>query len=806
MKKSLTLNSLKRNKKFLSFYKKFLLEELNIEERKKILSIIVLFLNANEKDINEFSYRILLIYSIKTKNFNPLYEISVNKGLYPICKKIFDIDKNHKNIYTEINDIEIKNHFKIDNIIRTYEQKKLFDEISESQFNSHIIVAPTSYGKTELMIKIISNLKKGENICILTPTKSLLSQTTLRVKEKYPEKKIITNPEMYNGKDCGIVAILTQERYLRLLQTESELKFDHLIIDEAHNILDAENYYDSRSILLAALIILSKNRNADTFLYYLTPIINSPDNLLPKYIKVEPKKHIIDEVVKSEFYYFYDIFENKSYIYEQYLNKFIPIDNKIPKDNEICKDDIDIIKYNNSKKNIIYLNKPKLVQDFALKLAKSLKNIDNKVIDNAIEDLKKFVHKDYDLIKCLKKGVIYHHGSVPENIRKYIENLYSEVPEIKYIVTNSTLLEGVNLPATSLFILEPKKGRKNLNASNFKNLVGRICRFNEIFNSINGNLAYLLPKIHIIKGKYCASNFNKQNFANDAIYVGKEREDTVENPLLKNNQNRDRELREKSNEFLTNISDNMISNGKIAKTFIGKSMFKNNVKSIDIIKYEYDISEKIEQIDEISNVGHLLDIINYLFISKIEEKSNYNMLKRLKNNKARNFYSMLYEWRINKNSLYMCVNSIVNYWIKSKENLVYVGKWGDKKRFGINKYWTNIHTKSKEQLVNLAIVRLKEEYDFVDNELIKYIEILFENNVLNTSFYELLKYGTNNQKEILLISNGFSFDLITLLKKYEYYINFNYEEKEVNINRDILKSMSTNEENTVLINELKYFI
>lgn len=441
-----------------------------------------------------------------------------------------------------------------------------------------------------------------------------------------------------------------------------------------------------------------------------------------------------------------------------------------------------------------------------MKLAKSLKNIDNKVIDNAIEDLKKFVHKDYDLIKCLKKGVIYHHGSVPENIRKYIENLYSEVPEIKYIVTNSTLLEGVNLPATSLFILEPKKGRKNLNASNFKNLVGRICRFNEIFNSINGNLAYLLPKIHIIKGKYCASNFNKQNFANDAIYVGKEREDTVENPLLKNNQNRDRELREKSNEFLTNISDNMISNGKIAKTFIGKSMFKNNVKSIDIIKYEYDISEKIEQIDEISNVGHLLDIINYLFISKIEEKSNYNMLKRLKNNKARNFYSMLYEWRINKNSLYMCVNSIVNYWIKSKENLVYVGKWGDKKRFGINKYWTNIHTKSKEQLVNLAIVRLKEEYDFVDNELIKYIEILFENNVLNTSFYELLKYGTNNQKEILLISNGFSFDLITLLKKYEYYINFNYEEKEVNINRDILKSMSTNEENTVLINELKYFI
>lgn len=110
----------------------------------------------------------LLIYSIKTKNFNPLYEISVNKGLYPITKKIFDIKNGYENIYTEINDIEIKNHFEIDNIIRTHQQKQLFDEISEkhsyphieSYINSHIIVAPTSYGKTELMIKIISNLKK----------------------------------------------------------------------------------------------------------------------------------------------------------------------------------------------------------------------------------------------------------------------------------------------------------------------------------------------------------------------------------------------------------------------------------------------------------------------------------------------------------------------------------------------------------------------------------------------------------------------------------------------------------------------
>ncbi|MGX4663097.1 DNA helicase, partial [Staphylococcus aureus] len=122
---------------------------------------------------------------------------------------------------------------------------------------------------------------------------------------------------------------------------------------------------------------------------------------------------------------------------------------------------------------------------------------------------------------------------------------------------------------------------------------------------------------------------------------------------------------------------------------------------------------------------------------------------------------------------------------KNEENLVYVGKWGDETRYGYNKFWTRINTKSKEQLINLAIVRLKEEYDFIDNELIKYIEVLFENNVLSTGFYELLKYGTNNQNEILLINFGFSFDLIILLRKYVKYINFNYNEKEVSINKNI---------------------
>lgn len=41
------------------------------------------------------------------------------------------------------------------------------------------------------------------------------------------------------------------------------------------------------------------------------------------------------------------------------------------------------------------------------------------------------------------------------------------------------------------------------------------------------------------------------------------------------------------------------------------------------------------------------------------------------------------------------------------------------------KYWTDITEKDEYEKVNLAIVRLKEEYDFIDNELVKYIIIFF---------------------------------------------------------------------------------
>lgn len=72
--------------------------------------------------------------------------------------------------------------------------------------------------------------------------------------------------------------------------------------------------------------------------------------------------------------------------------------------------------------------------------------------------MRKYVYEDYKLADYIKKGVIYHNGSISEPIRDFIEDLYVNIPEIKTLVNNSALLEGVSIPTTKMFILDSCRG------------------------------------------------------------------------------------------------------------------------------------------------------------------------------------------------------------------------------------------------------------------------------------------------------------------------------------------------------------
>ena len=807
----LTLRKL-YNTEFPELYKKLQIGiELSDEELEKILSIGIFLTGLDNKNLQRLGYRLFLLYSKITDDYKPLYELSLNKGLIPISKFIennLNYSERYGNIYTEINSIE-SDEFKWNNSYQTIGQFELFKEAKESKLKSQIIVAPTSYGKTELILSFIDHTK-FKKICIISPTKSLLAQTKKRIINKFGYRKIITYPEMYSDKDNEIIAVLTQERLLRLLQNNPNLKFDLLVIDEAHNILDDFSDENRRSVILASVIIICKKRKENLVCKYLTPFLRSKESLKIECLPNVDEWYSVVENVKSEIFYFYDLESNKKVLLDQYsTTKDKLIDLQV---NELG-DDEDVVITNCDNKNIIYLNSPKKLENFAFKLFSKLPERQILRLNKAASDLREYVHEDYKLADYIEKGVIYHHGSIPEPVRYFIEDLYVDVPEIKMLIANSTLLEGVNIPATKMFILDPCRGNSYLSPSSFKNLIGRVCRFGEIFNNSTGDLKYLLPEIHIVKGGYCRHNFKVENFVKGRKILVEDNDkivDDIKNPLLVNSDS-DEAKKKMAEDILENISHSdaiTVNNSSKAKTKVGQLCFENNINIFNILEIEKQIDNEIENVNIAQSIDTVFNIIDYLFFSKINDSNGeYNNLKRLREHEAQSFYKMLINWRIMGFTMKVMTDEVVGYWNTLREEqsrIVYVGKWGDKTRGGHREYWTDITEKDEYEKVNLAIVRLKEEYDFIDNEIVKYIEVLYSLELIEESLYLKIKYGTDDKTKIALLNCGISSILSKLLQeKYSDMFEADIDNSTVTFSKNLISEMLKNSENGILISEVK---
>ena len=202
---------------------------------------------------------------------------------------------------------------------------------------------------------------------------------------------------------------------------------------------------------------------------------------------------------------------------------------------------------------------------------------------------------------------------------------------------------------------------------------------------------------------------------------------------LKNNSENDDSKINQAEEILENLStDNNMADSQVRKahTPVGKLCFQNNVGIFDIFDWEDTISSELDAIRKASTLESVFTIMKILFFSKISDSDNSNEnMRRLKQESAQRFYRMLIDWRIHGFKTKDMIKLVVDYWNSldgEQAKYVYVGKWGDRTR-GDNsykKYWVDITAKSPAERVNLAIVRLKEEYDFIDNEIVKYVEIL----------------------------------------------------------------------------------
>lgn len=581
-----------------------------------------------------------------------------------------------------------------------------------------------------------------------------------------------------------------------------------IIVDEAHEILE-EN---SRSRTLANVIIIAQKRNPDVAFKFLTPFLTDSKNLKARYTTYDIEGFKVTEYIKTEKYYLYDLRNHTGLkLYDQFLNRYLPLS-----ENRNLGFEEDVVKAYSAGKNIIYLNKPTDIEKFALALADVLPEMDSEMIQTACDNISNYLQPQYNLLACLRKGIIYHHGSVPDAIRIYIEDLYKKDDSVKYVITSSTLLSGVNLPAERMFILDNKRGRSNLSHDSFKNLVGRVCRFSEIFNDETGNLQRLEPQIYLVFGKYFAQNANCESFLRNVAKVEQNYKDAVDNVLLseaKITTMNEEELRHAS-EFIENYENGVVEDyqERYTSTVSGKACIMNGITELDIFAHEAAIQQQVNGYQsenlKISDSNTLLETIYELFIQYLPD-NGAESLKRLENQEARNFYSMMFEWRVENKSYAEMINLFVGYWQqlykKDKNVIVYVGKWGDVKRSGSNvARYTKIFGKDRTQLINLAIVRIKEEQDFIDNTLIKYVEVLYDLELIEDNFYARIKYGTDDERAICLIKNGLSLSsAVLLIKKYNSYLQINVSSSTVVFDDALISEMKKENENQILIYEVQ---
>lgn len=779
------------------------LSNLNESDHIKLLELAILLINSKNEQLFDLGYFIIVNYSVETQNYIPLFEISEKMLNFPIInflykKRLVTVENN---FFTEIENSVMQLSKISDNYFYTANQKFMNFKFFQKDINMSII-APTSFGKTDLIKKYVRENYKQKIICILEPTKSMLNQVRNDILIEFHEiekPKIITHYDMNFKDDEKIVLIMTQERLFKLIyDRKRNLKIDVLLIDEAHNIFER----GSRAFLLAKIIYLLKNRNQELIIKYFSPIIDSSNNLklkndtnyILKQLKINPK-------MKVEKYYYADFFIKKEYIYDQFLNEFYCCGGL----NNIDK--YEYIIQNASSKNLIYLNRPKHIKDELLKMEKFLPNNTDDSIEKICKTLEDYVGKDYDLIDYIRKGIIYHFGAMPDNVKNYVEKCVKEEANIKYIFCTSTLLEGVNMPFNKLFILDLKKGRSNLTYHHLKNLIGRVNRYSNIFDLKNKSLDGLISKVYFIKERNENSSF--VNFIKNNIKINsnsKLRKDIVKNALLENSTEH---LNQSDIDIIENLKENNFNdNYRKIKTDVGKILLELNINDFDVFEYEELISDRIKN-NTLQQVDSIVEKIYKLFINNIELISDNNvLLKRLENQSARNFYNMILNWRKENLSLKESVIRLVYYWdhlAQDDKATVFVGKsFGEIKRSEDDQIplYINLNIKSRKEIINLAIIRIKEENDYIDYNLFKYIDFLQKFNLIDINDYNLLHYGTVDDIQIYFQRDGLSRELSKLLStKYQKYLNKKFNSYYVN--KEILLNFSDND---VLKYELQNYL
>lgn len=391
--------------------------------------------------------------------------------------------------------------------------------------------------------------------------------------------------KFFLNQDNKYIFVFTAERLILYFTDKNNPQIDYLFVDEAHKLLSKK---DTRTPLLYHALVLAKRKSVN--IYFASPNIPNADVFLEMINNSTDESMSIIESPVTQNRFFIDTVENKSFMMSDYGDDIVFPKFDFKENDIIGNLQLVLESFSEDRQSIIYCNTVDKTIQTAIDFADRCSKIDSEEIDEVIKLIDERIHHQYYLKKCLNKGIAYHFGGIPEEIKLRIENLYKQ-GLIKFLFCTSTLLEGVNLPAKNIFILSEKIGDGIMSDIDFWNLAGRAGRLRK---DISGNI-------------FCVNLYNQSGYWKDAKNVN----------IL-----RTKEICKIKPQILSKQNDNLYKN--IRNYFEQKSYSNKNLSN-----------EKKKTIEMYGNILLFHDSINNDSILKdrfVDSGKNYvSLLKKTRN-------------------------------------------------------------------------------------------------------------------------------------------------------------------------------
>lgn len=356
-------------------------------------------------------------------------------------------------------------------------QKAVYDNFNRQYFSYS---APTSMGKSFMMRMFIKKQVmdgKKHNYAIIVPTKALINEVSSKIiqdlkgmLQEYDYRVVTSSGDIALTTPHNYIFVLTPERLLYLLISDKNLRLDYLFIDEAHKISSK----DKRTAFYYKAVDMLSWRKPSPHIIFASPNIPNPEvflELIPNAEIAMDDRFASSYAPVSQMKYMVDFVERQARYYNPITKRF----NFLTNLNDTASLQTVVSYVGDGAQNIVYCSSTNNAVQFARDYARLHKPRNIPELDALAKDIRNEVHTEYYLANLVEKGIAYHIGYLPADIRMRLEDYYRR-GLIKTIFCTSTLIEGVNLPADNLFITSYKSGLSTFSEVDFKNLMGRVGR------------------------------------------------------------------------------------------------------------------------------------------------------------------------------------------------------------------------------------------------------------------------------------------------------------------------------------------